>query len=97
MNTANAVLAFLYVCIWSADGFNFGRLARRYYREEKLRWPNGKFTYTIDWILSMGWFIGSAFILGELDHLGDFNEVESLGPLALIVAAAASLYHYRSR
>lgn len=97
MNISDVGLAFIYVLVWSASGLNFGRIARRYYREKDLGWSNGKFNYTIDWILSMAWFVGSAFILGELDRIGDFDDVEYLGPVALIVTAAASLYRYRPR
>lgn len=97
MSIADSGLAFISILVWSLIGFNFGRIARRYYREEKRGWPNGKSTYAVDWVLSMAWFIGSAFVLGALDRGGDFDAIELLGPVALIAAAAASLYCYRPR
>ena len=97
MTISDAGLAFLYIAVWGAIGFNFGRIARRYYREGTRGWPDGKSAYTLDWVLSMAWFVGSAFILGALDRAGDFEDFELLGPVMLIVAVAASLYRYRPR
>ena len=45
----------------------------------------------------MIWFIGSAFLLGELDKKYNLSSVELIGPLALIVTLVASLYYYRPR
>lgn len=87
----------LYLCVWGTDGVLFGVIARRYYREEKLDWPNGKARYTIAWAASMTWFVASALILGELDRRGSFDDLELLGPLARAATAIASLYHYRPR
>ncbi|MFZ4878836.1 hypothetical protein ACL9RI_27445 [Janthinobacterium sp. Mn2066] len=97
MNIADTGLALIYVFVWCVSGFNFGRIARRYYREKKLGWPNGKYSYAMDWILSMVWFIGSAFILGELDRVGNFHPFDLLGPVALVVMAALGMYRYRPR
>ena len=97
MNLVNTILAFIYVFVWSVSGFNFGRIARRYYREKQLNWPNGKFSYSVDWILSMGWFIGSAFLLGALERVGNFDDFEFMGPVALVIMVVASLFYYRPR
>lgn len=97
MRIIDVGMAFIYILIWMASGFNFGRIARRYYRELKLNWPNGKSGYAFDWIVSMIWFIGSAFLLGELDKKYNLSSVELIGPLALIVTLVASLYYYRPR
>jgi hypothetical protein len=95
LNLTDVLLAFVYVLIWVIDGFNCGRIVCRFYREEKLQWLNGKFSYGVDWILSVIFTLGSAFVLGKLDDLGNFDDIELLGPLGAIIALVLSIRHFR--
>lgn len=93
MTSLDITLLISYIIIWFINGFNFGKLARRYYRE-RTYWSKG---YTIYWILSMIWFLASAFILAELDKSANFDAFEVLGVPLMILGIVISLYYYRPK
>ena len=97
MSDYDIFLALIFVFLWGVTGFNGGRILRRYYREEKLNWPNGKRDYIVDWIFSMIWSIGVAFLLGKLKNIGAFEDFELFGPLVAIIIFGWSIYYFRQR